>query len=399
MGKKRTKGKRKKVRVPVDVDIDVNVRTRVRQQPQRRERVRRINNRRRPNLREMRRGMGGLTAANLRQPSFFGNTAMLSNAAMAQINNQKYETERRLFAHEAELKAIQNAPARAQQQQAPQIAALQQQIAGLQEQQQQQNAMFQGQFQQYQKQVEAGARQFVGKVAQGVGELQGQVEDKAAEVSKLEDAQAAREGVEALSAPQIREEVARRLGVDKDRISHQFMTAHRAKVNALMADADSPAKGQLLGLLQRSRVFTQRKPKALPEQQPQPQPQPESDRVEEPAAVKTSEASPTEGTPRRLFDGTPDTSASNVIANPVANMTITKQDRARQEGERIRLTRNQLTREAQAQGKEEEFPRIFVRPHRGKQPARTPVSIFSPGAGGLSSASALFDSDTDEADE
>jgi hypothetical protein len=166
-----------------------------------------------------------------------------------------------------------------------------------------------------------------------------------------------------------------------------------------MADADSPAKGQLLGLLQRSRVFTQRKPKALPEQQPQPQPQPESDRVEEPAAVKTSEASPTEGTPRRLFDGTPDTSASNVIANPVANMTITKQDRARQEGERIRLTRNQLTREAQAQGKEEEFPRIFVRPHRGKQPARTPVSIFSPGAGGLSSASALFDSDTDEADD
>jgi uncharacterized protein YjbJ (UPF0337 family) len=258
MVKKRTKARRKKVKVPVDVDIDINVRTRVRPQPQRRERVKRINNRRRPNLREMRRGMGGLTAANLRQPSFFGNTAMLSNAAMAQINNQKYETERRLFTHEAELRAIQNAPARSQQQQAPQIAALQKQIAGLQDQQQQQNAMFQGQFQQYQKQVEAGARQFVGKVAEGVGELRGQVEDKSAEVGKLEDAKAAREGVEALSAPQIREEVARRLGVDKGRISHQFMTAHRVKVNALMADADSPAKEQLLGLLQRSKTFTQR---------------------------------------------------------------------------------------------------------------------------------------------
>jgi hypothetical protein len=392
MGKKRTKGKRKKVRVPVDVDIDVNVRTRVRQQPQRRERVRRINNRRRPNLREMRRGMGGLTAANLRQPSFFGNTAMLSNAAMAQINNQKYETERRLFTHEAELKAIQNAPARSQQQQAPQIAALQKQIAGLQEQQQQQNAMFQGQFQQYQKQVEAGARQFVGKVAEGVGELRGQVEDKSAEVGKLEDAKAAREGVEALSAPQIREEVARRLGVDKGRISHQFMTAHRVKVNALMADADSPAKEQLLGLLQRSKTFTQRKPKAPPAQQPQPQP-------ESKAALDPAGASPTGGSPRRLFDGTPENSASSIIANPAADITITKQDLARQEGERIRLTRNQLTREAQAQGKGEEFSRIFARPHRGRQPARTPVSIFSPGAGGLSSASTLFDSDTDEADD
>ena len=43
--------------------------------------------RKRPNLRTMRNGMGGLTPANLQQPSFFGNTAMLSNSAMSAMNN------------------------------------------------------------------------------------------------------------------------------------------------------------------------------------------------------------------------------------------------------------------------------------------------------------------------
>ena len=53
-----------------------------------RERIKRIRSRKRPNLRKMRNGMGGLTAANLKQPNFFGNTALLSNATMATMNNK-----------------------------------------------------------------------------------------------------------------------------------------------------------------------------------------------------------------------------------------------------------------------------------------------------------------------
>jgi hypothetical protein len=260
MAKKRKSRRRTKVRVALDVDVDINVR-------QRRARVKRINNRRRMNLREMRRGMGGLTAANLKQPSFFGNTALLSNAAQAQINNQKYETERELRDLQSEVRAIANAPPRAQQQHAQQIAGLQNQIAGLQQQQQQQNVIFQD----YQRRIESGARQFVGRVAEGVGNLRGQVDE-------LQGEQAARDDVDALSAAQLRTEVARRLGVGKNSIAPQFLTANRVQVNALLTDPDSPAKDQLLQLLRRSKTFT----KAESESQPQPQPEAATGRIVNP---------------------------------------------------------------------------------------------------------------------
>eukprot|EP01048_Picozoa_sp_COSAG05_P001521 COSAG05_NODE_51_length_23916_cov_18.924931_14_plen_317_part_00 len=51
--------------------------------------------------------MGGLTPANLKQPSFFGNTALLTNAAMAAMNNKAYATERQLLDMKAEVSAQQ----------------------------------------------------------------------------------------------------------------------------------------------------------------------------------------------------------------------------------------------------------------------------------------------------
>ena len=65
--------------------------------------------RKRPNLRTMRNGMGGLTPANLQQPSFFGNTAMLSNSAMSAMNNKAYALERQMLDHQAETRAQANA--------------------------------------------------------------------------------------------------------------------------------------------------------------------------------------------------------------------------------------------------------------------------------------------------
>jgi hypothetical protein len=57
----------------------------------------------------MRNGMGGLTPANLQQPSFFGNTAMLSNSAMSAMNNKAYALERQMLDHQAETRAQANA--------------------------------------------------------------------------------------------------------------------------------------------------------------------------------------------------------------------------------------------------------------------------------------------------
>ena len=64
-----------------------------------------IKPRKRPNLRTMRNGMGGLTSANLRLPSFFGNTALLTNSAMAAMNNKAYSIERQLLDYTAEARA------------------------------------------------------------------------------------------------------------------------------------------------------------------------------------------------------------------------------------------------------------------------------------------------------
>jgi hypothetical protein len=64
-----------------------------------------IKPRKRPNLRTMRNGMGGLTPANLRLPSFYGNTALLTNSAMAAMNNKAYSIERQLLDYTAEARA------------------------------------------------------------------------------------------------------------------------------------------------------------------------------------------------------------------------------------------------------------------------------------------------------
>ena len=50
--------------------------------------------------------MGGLTAANLQQPSFFGNTALLSNSAMAAMNNRTYALESQIRDNQSEIKAF-----------------------------------------------------------------------------------------------------------------------------------------------------------------------------------------------------------------------------------------------------------------------------------------------------
>eukprot|EP01048_Picozoa_sp_COSAG05_P020839 COSAG05_NODE_3664_length_1919_cov_13.108523_3_plen_165_part_00 len=50
--------------------------------------------------------MGGLTAANLQQPSFFGNTALLSNSAMAAMNNRTFALESQIRDNQSEIKAF-----------------------------------------------------------------------------------------------------------------------------------------------------------------------------------------------------------------------------------------------------------------------------------------------------
>ena len=87
-------------RTPININVNTNV-----SQETARERVKRIRSRKRPNLRQMRNGMGGLTAANLRQPNFFGNTAMLTNAAMAAMNNKSYALERQIRDNQSHIQA------------------------------------------------------------------------------------------------------------------------------------------------------------------------------------------------------------------------------------------------------------------------------------------------------
>ena len=98
---KKKKGK-KKIRKTLNLKINLEV-------DQRPARRKRIVSRRRLNLREVRRSMGGPTPANLRNPSFFGNTALLSNAAMANMNNKAYALENQMREHTAEVKALQMA--------------------------------------------------------------------------------------------------------------------------------------------------------------------------------------------------------------------------------------------------------------------------------------------------
>jgi len=111
--RKKAKSKKRKVKSKskaIDLTLRLNVELASSHQISEgrpRQRVKRIRSRKRQNLRQMRNGMGGLTPANLKQPSFFGNTALLTNAAMAAMNNKAYATERQLLDMKAEVSAQQ----------------------------------------------------------------------------------------------------------------------------------------------------------------------------------------------------------------------------------------------------------------------------------------------------
>ena len=111
-------------RTPIIINVNTNV-----SQETARERVKQIRSRKRPNLRQMRNGMGGLTAANLRQPNFFGNTAMLTNAAMAAMNNKAYATERQLLDMKSQVSAQQQDGRQIADSQQQTIQALQNELA------------------------------------------------------------------------------------------------------------------------------------------------------------------------------------------------------------------------------------------------------------------------------
>eukprot|EP01048_Picozoa_sp_COSAG05_P022178 COSAG05_NODE_4339_length_1559_cov_9.341096_2_plen_233_part_00 len=108
MGKRKHKQKRKvnSKSKAIDLTLRLNVELEQGLGFAKRERVKRIRSRKRQNLRQMRNGMGGLTPANLKQPSFFGNTALLTNAAMAAMNNKAYALERQMLDNQSEAKAL-----------------------------------------------------------------------------------------------------------------------------------------------------------------------------------------------------------------------------------------------------------------------------------------------------
>eukprot|EP01048_Picozoa_sp_COSAG05_P019665 COSAG05_NODE_3142_length_2290_cov_1.530351_2_plen_377_part_00 len=107
MGNRKHKKKRKSKSKSKAIDLTLRLNVELQQGPSK-ARVKRIGSRKRPNLRTMRNGMGGLTPANLKQPSFFGNTNLLTNAAMAAMNNKAYALERQMLDNQAEVKALQN---------------------------------------------------------------------------------------------------------------------------------------------------------------------------------------------------------------------------------------------------------------------------------------------------
>ena len=100
MPKKKPQRKKKH---QIDVTLKLNVEVGQSRATDRKSKV--IRSRKRTNLRTMRNGMGGLTAANLKQPSFFGNTALLTNSAMAAMNNKAYALERQMLDQKAESQA------------------------------------------------------------------------------------------------------------------------------------------------------------------------------------------------------------------------------------------------------------------------------------------------------
>ena len=108
--KKKRLVKRRKVSSQPNVQVNVNVQA---QQVPKKERVKRIQSRRRPNLREMRRGMltqaqahGGGGASPFSNPAFYGNVKMLTDSAMNQFQNQRYGLEQQIRDTGSEQKAL-----------------------------------------------------------------------------------------------------------------------------------------------------------------------------------------------------------------------------------------------------------------------------------------------------
>jgi hypothetical protein len=286
-GKKKKARKKKKAKGSVDLTLKLNVELESgKGRPK--QRTRRITSRRRQNLREMRRGMGGLTAANLQKPSFFGNTALLSNAAMSQINNQKYDTEQRLRDQAAELKALKNAPPHAQRKHAGQVQVLEQRVAALQQQYDNTIAQF-----------SAGARQVGDRVRAEIQTRDEALQQAGQQLTGLQTAQQAQEQMKALSVAELREQLTSKIGVDKDRITSQWVRSHKDDVRQYLLNPDSPAGRRIMKQLKSSKVFTASAPftdtkaAAEPQAQPQPEAEPASDSVAQnlfgtPAGVKFS---------------------------------------------------------------------------------------------------------------
>ena len=104
MARKKTKSKKAKSTKTIDLTLRLNVE--LEHEKARPKRVKRIKNRKRQNLREMRRGMGGTLQQKMSAPNFFGNTAMLTNAAMSAMNNKSYALEQQIRDNQSEIKAF-----------------------------------------------------------------------------------------------------------------------------------------------------------------------------------------------------------------------------------------------------------------------------------------------------
>eukprot|EP01048_Picozoa_sp_COSAG05_P015357 COSAG05_NODE_1844_length_3977_cov_2.730015_3_plen_153_part_00 len=85
-----------------------------------------IKSRAKPSLRQTQQLMGGPTMQNLSNPVFFGNSGMLSNAAMAAMNNRTYAIERDTNQKLAQLRGLQDARGA---QNDERVAQLQRQVA------------------------------------------------------------------------------------------------------------------------------------------------------------------------------------------------------------------------------------------------------------------------------
>ena len=108
VSKRKSKSKWKSKTPTVDIKLRINVEVEQKQK-KKKERVKQIRSRRRPNLREMRRGMmgGGGNPQAMASPAFYGNVKMLTDSAMNQFQNQRYALENQLREATVEQQVLQ----------------------------------------------------------------------------------------------------------------------------------------------------------------------------------------------------------------------------------------------------------------------------------------------------